>query len=238
MARYVTEGCRGARPDGAGRQCDAAARRFRESRRAALSGWRALRHSPCRVRRTSLSDAASTPVSAPRSRESKDASLCEELLKRFPEWTVDLDNAKLSSTSTVRGWDNLPAFTEALARKRREATAAPDEQASSAGNRSRSAWRARSGSSRLSTPMGPQVMTAADRQGTALRFTGNMSGEMGAQDITGEIAGRHAHLDIESSPSRCPSSSSFDAKVEGDTMTGSVKLGMFGKAALTGKRTG
>jgi cytochrome P450 len=34
----------------------------------------------------------------------------EEVLKRFPEWTVDLDNAKLSSTSTVRGWDSLPAY--------------------------------------------------------------------------------------------------------------------------------
>jgi cytochrome P450 len=35
----------------------------------------------------------------------------EEVLKRFPEWEVDLDNAKLSPTSTVRGWQTLPAFT-------------------------------------------------------------------------------------------------------------------------------
>lgn len=35
----------------------------------------------------------------------------EEILKRFPEWEVDLANAKLSPTSTVRGWDTLPAFT-------------------------------------------------------------------------------------------------------------------------------
>jgi len=34
----------------------------------------------------------------------------EEVLKRFPEWDVDLDNAELSSTSTVRGWDTLPAW--------------------------------------------------------------------------------------------------------------------------------
>ncbi|HLX86932.1 MAG TPA: cytochrome P450 [Acidimicrobiales bacterium] len=32
----------------------------------------------------------------------------EELLRRFPEWELDLDNARLSSTSTVRGWDTLP----------------------------------------------------------------------------------------------------------------------------------
>lgn len=33
-----------------------------------------------------------------------------EVLKRFPEWTVDIDNAKLQSTSTVRGWETLPVF--------------------------------------------------------------------------------------------------------------------------------
>jgi cytochrome P450 len=35
----------------------------------------------------------------------------EEILKRFPEWEVDLTNAKLSPTSTVRGWDSMPART-------------------------------------------------------------------------------------------------------------------------------
>lgn len=33
----------------------------------------------------------------------------EEILKRFPEWDVDLDSARLSPTSTVRGWDSMPA---------------------------------------------------------------------------------------------------------------------------------
>jgi cytochrome P450 len=35
----------------------------------------------------------------------------EEILKRFPEWDVDLRNAKLSPTSTVRGWETMPAVT-------------------------------------------------------------------------------------------------------------------------------
>jgi cytochrome P450 len=34
----------------------------------------------------------------------------EEILKRFPEWEVDLPNAALSPTSTIRGWDTMPAF--------------------------------------------------------------------------------------------------------------------------------
>lgn len=33
----------------------------------------------------------------------------EEILKRFPEWDVNLDEAKLSPTSTVRGWESMPA---------------------------------------------------------------------------------------------------------------------------------
>lgn len=33
----------------------------------------------------------------------------EEILKRFPEWEVDLSQAKLSPTSTVRGWETMPA---------------------------------------------------------------------------------------------------------------------------------
>ncbi|MBE9373326.1 cytochrome P450 [Saccharopolyspora sp. HNM0983] len=35
----------------------------------------------------------------------------EEVLKRFPEWDVDTDNATLSPTSTVRGWETLPVLT-------------------------------------------------------------------------------------------------------------------------------
>jgi len=34
----------------------------------------------------------------------------EEILLRFPEWEVDLGNAKLSPTSTVRGWECMPAL--------------------------------------------------------------------------------------------------------------------------------
>ncbi len=32
----------------------------------------------------------------------------EEVLTRFPEWDVDLEAARLSPTSTVRGWETLP----------------------------------------------------------------------------------------------------------------------------------
>ncbi len=32
----------------------------------------------------------------------------DELLNRFPEWEVDVENAALAPTSTVRGWERLP----------------------------------------------------------------------------------------------------------------------------------
>ncbi len=34
----------------------------------------------------------------------------EEILQRFPEWEIDIDNARMASSSTLRGWDTLPAF--------------------------------------------------------------------------------------------------------------------------------
>jgi cytochrome P450 len=33
----------------------------------------------------------------------------DEILDRFPEWDVDLRSAELSPTSTVRGWESMPA---------------------------------------------------------------------------------------------------------------------------------
>jgi cytochrome P450 len=36
----------------------------------------------------------------------------DEVLKRFPEWEIDWDNAVQARTSTVRGWERLPVFTD------------------------------------------------------------------------------------------------------------------------------
>jgi cytochrome P450 len=35
----------------------------------------------------------------------------DELLKRFPDWTVDMSGAAMTPSSTTRGWDTLPAYT-------------------------------------------------------------------------------------------------------------------------------
>jgi cytochrome P450 len=33
----------------------------------------------------------------------------EEILKRFSEWEIDIDNARMASSPALRGWDSLPA---------------------------------------------------------------------------------------------------------------------------------
>jgi cytochrome P450 len=163
----------------------------------------------------------------------------DELLKRFPHWTVDLDNSKLSSTSTVRGWDNLHAFVGEAGRKpvQRDAVADAAKQSGAApapapaplpGSET---WQLT-----LATPAGPQEMTAQFvRNGAA--FAGTMSGQMGAQEISGKISGSTLSWTL-SVTKPMTIKLSFEAKVEGDAMTGKVKLGMFGSAGLTGKRTG
>jgi cytochrome P450 len=34
----------------------------------------------------------------------------EEILNRWPDWTIDMDNAVRAPTATVRGWDSMPAI--------------------------------------------------------------------------------------------------------------------------------
>lgn len=34
----------------------------------------------------------------------------EEILRRWPDWTIDEENAVRAPTSTVRGWDSMPAL--------------------------------------------------------------------------------------------------------------------------------
>jgi cytochrome P450 len=158
----------------------------------------------------------------------------EELLKRIPNWTVDIENGKLSSTSTVRGWDTLPAFIEGAAGKtvKREAApaAADAAPAAAAAAPGEEVW-----DLVLSTPMGPQGMKAQFvRNGAA--FSGTMSNpEMGTREISGKISGNALTWTL-GLTKPVSIKLTFDASVDGDVMTGKVKLGMFGSAGLTGKR--
>ncbi|HEY5756139.1 MAG TPA: cytochrome P450 [Steroidobacter sp.] len=151
----------------------------------------------------------------------------DELLKRFPEWTVDLDNAKLSSTSTVRGWDTLPAYLAGHGRSR-AVTSSP------ASTTAHSIPGSETWELTLATPMGAQKMTARIVRSSD-SFAGSITGEMGVQEIKGKVVGNTLSWTVSLSK---PVSIKlgFEATIEGDSMTGNVKLGMFGNAPLTGKR--
>jgi len=151
----------------------------------------------------------------------------DELLNRFPEWDVDLDNAYLSSTSTVRGWETLPAYTPKAGKASVHAAAPVAEAAAAPGGES---WKMT-----LKTPMGPQDMVMSiTRDGNS--FSGRIESPMGSENVTGgKIDGDTLSWTMEvTKPAKIKLS--FEVKVDGDNMTGNAKLGMFGKAALTGHR--
>ena len=86
----------------------------------------------------------------------------------------------------------------------------------------------------ISTPMGPQEVTAnIATEGDT--FTGKTEGRMGSQEIQGKINGDTLTWSADIT-SPMPMTLEFEAKVDGDKMTGNVKLGMFGNAPLSGER--
>ncbi len=86
----------------------------------------------------------------------------------------------------------------------------------------------------ITTPMGPQdveavITTSGDT------FTGKMSGKMGEQDIAGTVEGDTLRFTTDIKQPM-PLTLKFEAKVDGDSMAGTVQLGMFGTAPLKGQR--
>jgi len=156
----------------------------------------------------------------------------DELLKRFPDWTVDAENAQLSSSSTTRGWDTLPAFIGqgGSASRAAASSSAAQPAAGPAKLAGSEMWQVT-----LQTPAGPQEMTVQLlRNGDAV--TGRIDSPMGGEVISdGKVAGDKLTWTMKVTK---PMSIklSFDVKVEGDEMTGKVKLGFFGSAALSGRR--
>jgi hypothetical protein len=86
----------------------------------------------------------------------------------------------------------------------------------------------------VSTPMGPQEVAATiTTQGDT--FTGKTEGPFGSQEVTGKVAGDTLTWSTDITKPM-PLTLEFAVKVEGDSMNGQAKLGMFGSAAVTGRR--
>jgi hypothetical protein len=153
----------------------------------------------------------------------------DELLNRFPDWDVDMANARLSSTSTVRGWETLPAFTPRASGKRRAAPPAPQTQTptSIAGAET---WKIT-----LNSPVGPQEMTAQIlRSGST--FSGRIDSPMGAEDMSNGLINGTTLSWTMAVKKPMSIKLTFTVEVVGDKMSGKAKLGVFGTATLTGER--
>lgn len=86
----------------------------------------------------------------------------------------------------------------------------------------------------INTPMGARTMDVSITTSGAT-FTGKVDSDMGSQEVTGTVDGDTLTWNTDIT-SPMPMKLDFSAKVEGDNMSGNVKLGMFGNAALTGVR--
>jgi aerobic carbon-monoxide dehydrogenase large subunit len=134
----------------------------------------------------------------------------------------------------VRGWDNMPVVIGNGHASRGNAAGAATGGAAAAAASAATVARGESWELTLQTPMGPQVMTAQIVRDGA-QFKGTMTGEMGVEQINGNVSGNALSWTL-SLKKPVSIKLAFDAIVEGNSMSGSVKLGMFGKAQLSGKR--
>ncbi len=86
----------------------------------------------------------------------------------------------------------------------------------------------------INTPMGAQEVTATITT-SGDTFTGKTEGKMGSQEVSGKVAGDTLTWSANIT-SPMPMTLEFTATVAGDAMTGTVKLGAFGNAPLSGVR--
>jgi len=86
----------------------------------------------------------------------------------------------------------------------------------------------------ITTPMGPQEMTARfEEAGDTL--TGSIDSPIGSEPVNGTVSGSALHWTMKVIKPM-PLDLTFDVTVDGDALSGTVKLGMFGNGALSGTR--
>ncbi len=88
---------------------------------------------------------------------------------------------------------------------------------------------------KIKTPMGEQS-GVLDLTANGAALTGTMSGNMGAVAIENGSANGDAVKWSAKVTSPMPIQLDFDGKVEGDAISGSVKLGAFGSSTFSGTR--
>lgn len=156
----------------------------------------------------------------------------EELLKRFPDWEVDLDHAELLTTSTVRGWETLPAYlTDAGAaaiRARAESVKSADETGSAGAPASVDGeWQVT-----VKGPTGPMDSSLALKTIDGV-LGGTQSGEGETNDIDEITYDGGEILWINKIKKPMKMKLQFKGRVEGLTISGKVKAGFMGSFPFT-----
>ncbi|TGD74170.1 cytochrome P450 [Mangrovimicrobium sediminis] len=152
----------------------------------------------------------------------------EELLKRIPEWEIDVDNAELSSTSTVRGWETLPAYLNGKKPTRSAAPAAtlvtgeaPDSVAGE--------WQVT-----IKSPTGPMATTLVLEESADGVLSGSQSGEGTTTPIESASYSDGSISWTNKITKPMKMKLDFTGQVSGGEMTGKVKAGFMGKFNFTG----
>lgn len=156
----------------------------------------------------------------------------EELLKRIPDWNIDLENAELLSTSTVRGWATLPAYINEAGKQKikdRIAAKAAEEAAASA-----SAPASVDGEWTVTVkgPTGAMDSTLVLETVNGV-ITGAQTGEGTTTEIDEATYDNGDIFWINQIKKPMKMKLQFKGKVEGNTMSGKVKAGFMGSFPFT-----
>lgn len=159
----------------------------------------------------------------------------EELLKRFPDWNVDMSNAHMLTTSTVRGWERLPAYVnergaeiirEKAAQREAEENAVSDDAPDSIDGD----WVVT-----IKGPTGPMPsnLSLATTNGV-LGGSQEGDGETNEIDEISYDKGNVVWVNKIKKPMKLKLQ--FKGKVEGNTMVGKVKVGFIGSFPFTAEK--
>lgn len=152
----------------------------------------------------------------------------DEVLKRFPEWHVDYDNAELAQTSTVRGWERLPVFIGA--KSKRSVSAQP----AGAPTQPKVQDVSLEGTWNLivNGPTGPQpTVLVIERKNGVLG--GSQTGQGATTDVTEvKVDGNHVSwINHVTKPMKLKVT--FTGEIVGNTLSGKCKAGFVGSFKFT-----
>jgi cytochrome P450 len=153
----------------------------------------------------------------------------DEVIKRFPEWHVDYENAELAQTSTVRGWERLPVFIGPAGK--RVTTSLPS---AAAPEKEKEADVALEGKWNLIVkgPTGPQptVLIIEQKDGV---LGGSQSGQGSTTAVTDvSVNGNKVSwVNLVTKPMKLKVT--FTGEIKGNAMAGTCKVGFVGTFKFT-----